>query len=45
MFKSITEMDIQKIISINSEILSATPVFAGTRVPIETLFWHLEGGM
>ncbi|MEI7584190.1 DUF433 domain-containing protein [Runella sp.] len=38
-------MDIQHIISINSEILSGTPVFTGTRVPIETLFWHLEDGI
>ncbi|AEI49637.1 DUF433 domain-containing protein [Runella slithyformis] len=38
-------MDIQHIISINSEILSGTSVFTGTRVPIETLFWHLEDGI
>ena len=26
------------------EILSGTPVFAGTRVPVRSLFDHLEGG-
>jgi uncharacterized protein (DUF433 family) len=26
------------------EILGSTPVFAGTRVPIQTLFDYLEGG-
>ncbi len=28
----------------DSEIMGATPVFAGTRVPIETLVDYLEGG-
>ena len=31
-------------ISINSEIMSGTPVFAGTRVPIQNLFDYIEGG-
>lgn len=26
------------------EILSGTPVFVGTRVPVRSLFDHLEGG-
>jgi len=26
------------------EILSGTPVFAGTRVPVESLFDYIEGG-
>jgi uncharacterized protein (DUF433 family) len=26
------------------KILSGTPVFAGTRVPVQTLFDYLEGG-
>ncbi|MFN8349757.1 MAG: DUF433 domain-containing protein [Spirosomataceae bacterium] len=38
-------MDIQQIISTDPEILFGTPVFSGTRVPIETLFWHLEDGI
>lgn len=33
-----------KIISSSSEIMGGTPVFAGTRVPIETLLDYLEGG-
>jgi len=32
------------IISINPEILSGTPVFAGTRVPVQNLFDCLEDG-
>ena len=38
-------MDIRHIISKNPEVLGGTPVFAGTRVPIETLFDHLEDGI
>ena len=33
------------VITINPEILGGTPVFKGTRVPIETLFDHLESGI
>ena len=33
------------VIHIDSEILGGTPVFRGTRVPIETLFDHLEEGI
>jgi uncharacterized protein (DUF433 family) len=33
-----------KIISINREVLSGTPVFQGTRVPIKNLFDYLETG-
>lgn len=32
-------------IEINSEIQNGQPVFNGTRVPVETLFWHLEKGI
>ncbi|MPR35715.1 DUF433 domain-containing protein [Salmonirosea aquatica] len=31
-------------VSIDPEIMSGTPVFAGTRVPIKNLFDYLEGG-
>ena len=31
-------------ISIHSEVMSGAPVFAGTRVHIQTLFDYLEGG-
>ncbi|MBC7923256.1 MAG: DUF433 domain-containing protein [Ferruginibacter sp.] len=33
------------VINIDPEILGGTPVFSGTRVPIETLFDHLESGI
>ena len=38
-------MDLHAIITIDPEILGGKPVFAGTRVPIETLFDHLEAGV
>jgi len=31
-------------ISRDAEILHGTPVFCGTRVPVQTLFEYLEGG-
>jgi uncharacterized protein (DUF433 family) len=31
-------------ISIDPETMGGTPVFVGTRVPIQTLFDYLEGG-
>ncbi|MBI3500326.1 MAG: DUF433 domain-containing protein [Bacteroidetes bacterium] len=31
------------IINVDREILGGTPVFRGTRVPIQTLFDYLEG--
>ena len=33
------------VINIDQEILGGTPVFRGTRVPIESLFAHLEKGI
>lgn len=33
------------VINIDPEILGGTPVFRGTRVPVETLFDHLESGI
>jgi uncharacterized protein (DUF433 family) len=38
-------MEIRKIISQDPDLLGGTPVFTGTRVPIETLFDHLEAGV
>lgn len=32
------------IINIDPEIMSGTPVFAGTRVPIKALFDYVQGG-
>ena len=34
----------KQLITIDPEIHSGAPVFAGTRVPIKTLFDHLEAG-
>ena len=38
-------MDLRNLIRIDPGILGGQPVFAGTRVPIETLFDHLEAGV
>ncbi len=38
-------MKIRDLITVDSQILSGTPVFKGTRVPIQSLFWHLESGV
>ena len=34
----------KKVINVDSEILSGTPVFWGTRVPVKNLFDYLEAG-
>jgi uncharacterized protein (DUF433 family) len=31
-------------VSIDTDIMSGAPVFAGTRVPVQTLFDYIEGG-
>jgi len=36
---------INQYIVIDKEILGGTPVFKGTRVPVESLFMHLEDGV
>ena len=36
---------VKDYINIDKEILSGNPVFKGTRVPIQTLFDHLEKGI
>lgn len=36
---------IKDIICIDNEVLGGQPVFKGTRVPVETLFSHLEMGV
>lgn len=38
-------MRIQDIIHIDKEIMSGQPVFVGTRVPVDSLFDHLEAGI
>jgi uncharacterized protein (DUF433 family) len=37
-------MSKERLILRSDEILGGTPVFAGTRVPVKTLFDYLEGG-
>ena len=37
-------MQLDRIVQRDPDILSGTPVFLGTRVPIQTLFDYLEGG-
>ena len=38
-------MDIRELITIDKDILSGQTVFKGTRVPVESLFDHLEAGV
>ena len=38
-------MDLEDIIISDNDILSVKTVFKGTRVPLETLFDHLETGI
>jgi uncharacterized protein (DUF433 family) len=38
-------MHLKDIISIDNEVLGGQTVFKGTRVPVETLFDHLEAGV
>ena len=36
--------NLRQVIIVDREIMSGTPVFAGTRVPVKTLFDYLEAG-
>ena len=38
-------MEIKDLITIDNEILGGQTVFKGTRVPVESLFDHLEAGI
>jgi uncharacterized protein (DUF433 family) len=38
-------MDIKALISFDKNVLGGQQVFTGTRVPVETLFDHLEAGI
>ena len=38
-------MQVNELITSDPDILSGQTVFAGTRVPVETLFDHLEAGI
>lgn len=35
---------VRSVISCNPEVMGGTPVFAGTRVPVQTLLDYLEAG-
>ena len=37
-------MNLQEIVSIRPDVMHGTPVFAGTRVPIQALLDYLEAG-
>jgi uncharacterized protein (DUF433 family) len=37
-------MQLREIVHSDPEILSGTPVFVGSRVPVQSLFDYLEGG-
>ncbi|RYU90993.1 DUF433 domain-containing protein [Mucilaginibacter terrigena] len=38
-------MNVHQVINIDNNILSGQPVFTGTRVPVDSLFDHLEAGV
>ncbi len=38
-------LNVKDYISINNEVLGGQAVFKSTRVPVESLFWHLERGV
>ena len=38
-------MKLSELVTIDKEIQNGTPVFKGTRVPIKSLFWHIESGI
>jgi uncharacterized protein (DUF433 family) len=44
-FTDFTTMTAKDIINIDPELMGGTPVFRGTRVPIQSLFDHLEGNI
>lgn len=44
MTKKTAVKTLETVVSVHPERLSGTPVFVGTRVPIQNLFDYLEGG-
>ncbi len=38
-------MDLHKYIAVSPDIQFGKPVFKGTRVPVQSLFFHLEQGV
>jgi uncharacterized protein (DUF433 family) len=37
-------VDLTQVVRSDPDVLGGTPVFAGTRVPVQSLFDHLEAG-
>lgn len=44
MARYVVRMDLKDIVHSDPEIVSGTPVFVGTRVPVQALLDYLEGG-
>ena len=40
----VNDMNPKSVVSIDIEVMGGTPVFVGTRVPVQSLFDYLEGG-
>ncbi|MET4081606.1 uncharacterized protein (DUF433 family) [Pedobacter sp. UYP30] len=38
-------MNVKELITVDNDILGGQPVFKGTRVPVESLFDHLQVGV
>lgn len=39
-----TSVDVSAVVQRSPDVMSGTPVFKGTRVPVQTLLDHLEAG-
>jgi uncharacterized protein (DUF433 family) len=39
-----TKLPLTQVVSVSPDIMSGTPVFAGTRVPVQTLLDYLKAG-
>ncbi len=39
-----TRLPLDQVVSVAPEVMSGAPVFAGTRVPVQTLLDYLESG-
>jgi uncharacterized protein (DUF433 family) len=39
-----TDKDLRQVVHADAEIMGGTPVFVGTRVPLQNLIDYLEGG-
>jgi uncharacterized protein (DUF433 family) len=42
--RGVIRMNVQQVVHSDPEIMSGTPVFVGTRVPVYNLFDYLEAG-